>query len=105
MYNLNKNKINLIQGSSYDDSTLKKFNELVNEIDLLFIDGDHSTEGVQKDFMKYNKFMNKNGIIIFDNYGDPNWPGVKNGVDNINFEKYNFEIVGEFGHSLIVLKI
>jgi hypothetical protein len=34
------------------------------KIDLLFIDGDHSYEGVKKDFDLYSKILNDNGIII-----------------------------------------
>lgn len=34
------------------------------KIDLLFIDGDHSYEGVKKDFDLYSTILNDNGIII-----------------------------------------
>jgi hypothetical protein len=34
------------------------------KIDLLFIDGDHSYDGVKKDFELYSKILNDNGIII-----------------------------------------
>ena len=34
------------------------------KIDLLFIDGDHSYEGVKKDFDLYSQIMNDKGIII-----------------------------------------
>ena len=34
------------------------------KIDVLFIDGDHSYEGVKKDFELYSKILTKNGIII-----------------------------------------
>ena len=34
------------------------------KIDLLFIDGNHSYEGVKKDFELYSKILNDNGIII-----------------------------------------
>lgn len=34
------------------------------KIDLLFIDGDHSYEGVKKDFDLYSKILNNKGIII-----------------------------------------
>lgn len=34
------------------------------KIDILFIDGDHSYEGVKKDFELYSTIMSKNGIII-----------------------------------------
>lgn len=35
------------------------------KIDVLFIDGDHSYEGVKKDFELYSKILSPNGIIIF----------------------------------------
>ncbi len=42
------------------------------KIDLLFIDGDHSYEGVKKDFELYSNLLNDKGIIIIhdtdDNY-------------------------------------
>ena len=34
------------------------------KIDLLFIDGDHSYEGVKKDFELYSKLLNPNGLIL-----------------------------------------
>jgi hypothetical protein len=34
------------------------------KIDVLFIDGDHSYEGVKTDFELYSKIMSDNGIII-----------------------------------------
>tara|TARA_B100001093_G_C26854879_1_gene1026909 strand:+ start:2416 stop:3174 length:759 start_codon:yes stop_codon:yes gene_type:complete len=34
-------------------------------IDFLFIDGDHSYEGVKRDFELYSPFVNENGLIIF----------------------------------------
>jgi hypothetical protein len=41
------------------------------KIDVLFIDGDHSYEGVKKDFELYSKILSDNGlIIIHDTDGD-----------------------------------
>lgn len=41
------------------------------KIDLLFIDGDHSYEGVKTDFELYSKLLSDNGIIIIhDTDGD-----------------------------------
>lgn len=38
---------------------------LLNDISFLFIDGDHSYEGVKKDFEMYSPLVKKGGIIAF----------------------------------------
>ncbi len=38
------------------------------KIDLLFIDADHSYEGVSSDWKNWSPFMNKGGIIAFHDY-------------------------------------
>jgi len=42
-----------------------------NELDLLFIDGDHTLDGVQNDYVRYSKYVRKGGYIIFDDYHHP----------------------------------
>ena len=37
-----------------------------NSIDFLFIDGDHSYEGVKNDFEMYKPLVSKGGIIVLD---------------------------------------
>lgn len=39
--------------------------QIFNQIDFLFIDGDHSYEGVKKDFKMYHKLVKKEGLICF----------------------------------------
>ena len=105
-FNKNNNKVTLIKGSSYDENTVNEFKEKYDCIDLLFIDGDHSKEGVIKDFMNYQYFINKNGFILFDNYDQPTlWPGVKEGLDCIDFNEFGFIVIGQLGYSLLVQKI
>jgi len=36
-----------------------------NELDFLFIDGDHTYEGVRADFMMYSPFVRDGGLIAF----------------------------------------
>ena len=48
---------------------------------LLIIDGDHSYAGVKHDFDTYRHLVKRAGYIVFDNYDDPNFPGVKDFVD------------------------
>lgn len=42
-----------------------KHTEWNMEIDLLFIDGDHSYEGVKSDVAKFSPFVRDNGVMIF----------------------------------------
>ncbi len=60
-------KIDLIRGNSHSAEILADFrNALGNrQIDFLFIDGDHSYEGVKKDYELYSPFVRKGGIIAF----------------------------------------
>jgi cephalosporin hydroxylase len=60
-------KIHFIDGSSYDRETVERVRSKLNgrEIDLLFIDGDHSYDGVKCDFVAYRRFVRDGGIIAF----------------------------------------
>ena len=64
MYN---QKIFFLQRDSHKLSTLEELKKLLKnrQIDVLFIDGDHSYEGVKKDFEMYSPLVKKNGIIAF----------------------------------------
>jgi predicted O-methyltransferase YrrM len=46
-------------------------------IDLLFIDADHTTEGVTKDIEAWYSHVTPGGIIIFHDYDHGFWPSVK----------------------------
>ena len=56
-----------IEGSSHSCGTHSQLLSLLKnkKIDLLFIDGDHSYEGVKKDFEIYQSYVSNNGIIAF----------------------------------------
>lgn len=72
-YYSNNSNINLIQGNSYYDETESKFKKELNnnELDVLFIDGDHTLDGVKNDYQRYSKYVKKGGYIIFDDYHHP----------------------------------
>lgn len=68
-FNVNNYNVKILKGNSQIQKSLGKVKEFAPEgIDLLFIDGDHSYKGVVKDFELYFPFVNKGGIIIFDDY-------------------------------------
>jgi len=63
----NNQKIRLIRKDSHDPATLLQVKKLLKNqvIDVLFLDGDHSYEGVKQDFEMYAPLVKKNGIIVF----------------------------------------
>ncbi len=58
-------RIALIRGDSHDFKTLEKVKRVLKDakLDFLFIDGDHSYEGVKKDFELYAPLVREDGII------------------------------------------
>ena len=62
-----KQKMVLISRDSHKPSTLEKVKKNLKkkQLDILFIDGDHSYEGVKQDFEMYSPLVKKKGIIAF----------------------------------------
>lgn len=60
-------RINLLRVDSHNPRTLEKVKKILDnkKVDFLFIDGDHSYEGVKKDFNMYSSLVRKGGIIAF----------------------------------------
>lgn len=56
-----------IDGDSHANSTVERVCRFLGgrKVDFLFIDGDHSYEGVRQDFENYVGFLNEPGIIAF----------------------------------------
>jgi len=93
-------------GSSHDPYT-KDFVQylLVPELlDLLFIDGDHSYEGVKKDFEMYSPLVKKGGIIALDDcspckYSEVSrfWNEIKDNYQSMILEDVSKEGCGGIG--------
>jgi len=60
-------KLNLLLGDSHSEETLANIKHILGDekLDFLFIDGDHSYEGVKKDFEMYSPLVRKGGLIAF----------------------------------------
>ncbi|WP_143338453.1 class I SAM-dependent methyltransferase [Desulforamulus profundi] len=56
-------------------------NDIVGQIDFVYIDADHSFQGVLRDLTVWFPKVTKGGIIGGHDYGHPNFPGVKRAVD------------------------
>ncbi len=111
---MEKQKIILVRADSHAAGTFMRIKSILknNELDVLFIDGDHTYDGVKKDFTMYGPLVKKTGLIVFHdivpNTSDPRcevsrfWQEVK------GFRDYR-EIVedwcqGGFGLGLVTLK-
>lgn len=68
--------------------------------DFLFIDGDHSYEGVKKDFFLFQPLVRPGGIIAFHDIAKHNLPEDVCGVD-----KFWAEIKGAYPHREIIADI
>jgi cephalosporin hydroxylase len=85
------------QGSSFDKNLISLVKKTVKSVDILFIDGDHSYEGVLNDFKNFSDLVKPGGYIVFDDYMDNIYsPKVKGAVDYIVLELLNneYEIIG-----------
>jgi len=55
----------LIRADSHDPQTVRSVDGLRASVDLLFLDGDHSYEGVRSDFENYAPLVRPGGLIAF----------------------------------------
>ncbi|WP_436935214.1 class I SAM-dependent methyltransferase [Halovenus marina] len=71
-------KFDSYMGNSHSEELLKQIaQDLDTKMDFLFIDGDHSYEGVKKDFQLYSKLVSSGGLVAFhDIRGDHERCGV-----------------------------
>lgn len=105
-----KSEVELIKGNSTNNDTINKLKTHLkgNKIDVLFIDGDHSYEGVKKDFLNYSDFVRSNGLIILDDF-DPTYkrfPGIRQFAFEMFRNNLKYKILGVFeNNELLILKI
>lgn len=59
--------IHIIRANSHEQETLDRVKELLgaNKLDFLFIDGDHTYDGVKSDFEMYSPLVGEGGIVAF----------------------------------------
>jgi predicted O-methyltransferase YrrM len=74
-------RVELVLGDSHERRTRERIRRLLGEraLDLLFVDGDHTYEGVTQDFADYSPLVRPGGLVAFhdivpggpDKHGDP----------------------------------
>lgn len=90
-----KGVVQLIRADSHSEETLGKLKTVLNNgpIDFLFIDGDHTYQGVKQDFEMYSPLVRKGGVIAFHDVA-PDQSAVGCEVDrfwNVIKKKYRYD--------------
>ncbi len=67
--NTNNISQKIIPIRGYSNEVVQKVSNITKYFDLLFIDGDHSYEGVKRDWENYKSFLKPSSIIVFHDYG------------------------------------
>jgi predicted O-methyltransferase YrrM len=91
-----KQHLELVRANSHDDATFEKTKKLLNgrPVDFLFIDADHTYEGIKKDFLTYSELVAPKGVIAFHDVANhPNpvygvhkfWQEIKNNYKHEEF--------------------
>ncbi|MGD0995616.1 MAG: class I SAM-dependent methyltransferase [Candidatus Bathyarchaeia archaeon] len=64
---VHKQKVHLVRLNSHAASTLNAIKRILgdNLLDFLFLDGDHTYDGVKADFDMYSPLVRKGGLIVF----------------------------------------
>ena len=93
----------LIAADSQKEKSVVEVKKIIKDVDLFYIDGDHSYEGCMNDFLNYHELVNKGGYVVFDDYHDVKYsPQVKHAVDyivsDLTFGQY--EVIGSFRNTL-----
>lgn len=101
-------KLHLLREDSHARATFEKARQLFDgkPIDLLFIDGDHTFEGVKRDWEMYSQLVRPGGMIVFHdiagNYDDTQvkklWDSIRTGFKH---REYIFDQNGYYGIGIL----
>ncbi len=89
-------QLTLVRGDSHSPTSFAKVKSaLKGELDFLFIDGDHTYEGVKKDFEMYSPLVRRGGLVAFHDIC-----GHHLGVSEV--DRYWAEIKNSYRHTEII---
>ena len=69
--------VHVIHGDSHAPQTPGQVQKILGDraLDLLFIDGDHTYDGVRQDYLMYSPLVRPGGLIAFHDIVKTHWPG------------------------------
>lgn len=94
-----------IQGDSHDPHIIQRVKLLYpdNDVDFLFIDGDHSYEGVKADYENFRSLVRPGGLIVFHDVCG--LPEVKQFWDEIKPNTKSYEIHEPNGWGIGIIEV
>jgi predicted O-methyltransferase YrrM len=84
-------RIRLFKG--YTQTTLPRAVPQLPKMDLIFIDGGHSLETIQSDWINIVSLMHEKTVVIFDDYWNRDDVGCKPIIEKLDRQKYYVEIL------------
>jgi predicted O-methyltransferase YrrM len=68
--------VHAVLGNSHDAQIAERVRTLIGkrDLDLLFIDGDHTYDGVRQDYEMYSPLLHPGGFIAFHDITHSHWP-------------------------------
>jgi len=74
----------LFEGNSADEKIFKRVRAYLRDtVHLLYVDGEHSYDGVVNDFKNYGQLIEPGGAVFFGDYHYNECPGVTEAIDEI----------------------
>lgn len=89
---LGKTDVRTLTGLSTDDAVRAAVAE--HQYSVVVIDGDHSEDGVYADLWFVQQVTAPLGVVVMDDFGDPNWQGVESGCRRYLDEGGRLELLG-----------
>jgi len=86
------NRVRLVRGFSEDPQVQAQVSD--RQYGVIVVDGDHSANGVSNDLKFAETIIAPGGIVVLDDYGDKNWPGVQAASDAHLAGETRFELLG-----------
>ncbi|MBF8169207.1 class I SAM-dependent methyltransferase [Streptomyces olivaceus] len=66
---------------------------------VIVVDGDHSAGGVAQDLQWAEEIAAPGAVVVLDDYGDAQWPGIKEALDGHLKGETRFTYLGKAAHS------
>jgi len=88
-------RYHLLKGYSIDVANDLLARADIEKFDVAFIDGLHTYDGAKNDIRAYMRLMNPGGIMLFNDYMHPAFPGVTKAVDEFVKDMKAHIIIGD----------